>query len=98
MLIHNLGNGFLAAQILIIALKRGYEVVATVRTSEKGVQTKKAIARKVGDKVDNLSFHIVPDMEPENAFDEVLQGNQFVAVLHPAAPVHYRAYVSLPYW
>jgi nucleoside-diphosphate-sugar epimerase len=88
-----LGNGFVAAQVLIATLDRGYEVIATVRNEEKAEQTRTALAPRVGDKIVKLSFHIVPNIEAEGAFDKVIQEHQFVAVLHTATPFHLNAYV-----
>lgn len=86
------GNGFVAAQVLIAALTRDYEVVATVRTQEKADQTKKALAPRVEGKISNLSFYIVPQIEEDHAFDEVVKTNNFTAVIHTASPL--RAYAT----
>ncbi|PVG04397.1 NAD(P)-binding protein [Serendipita vermifera] len=85
------GNGFVAAQVLIAALNKGYQVVATVRNEEKGTQTKTALEKKVGSNISNLSFAIVPSVEAEGAFDEVLKAHEFTAVLHTATPFHLHA-------
>lgn len=87
------GNGFVAAQVLIQGLNKGYTIVTTVRTQEKAEQTKKAIARHVGDKISNLSFAIVPKIDTDDAFDEVLKANEFTAVLHTATPFRLDAFV-----
>ncbi|KAG8860177.1 methylglyoxal reductase (NADPH-dependent) gre2 [Serendipita sp. 405] len=87
------GNGFVAAQVLISALTRGHQVVATVRNTEKGEQTKQALSSRVGDKISNLSFAIVPSIEAEHAFDEVIKNNSFHAVVHTATPFYLNAYV-----
>ena len=83
----------MAAQVIIAAIERGYHVVATVRTEEKTTQTKKALAPRLGSKLDNLSFTIVPQIEASDAFDEVIKANEFVAVLHTATPFHFHACV-----
>ncbi|PVG04409.1 NAD(P)-binding protein [Serendipita vermifera] len=85
------GNGFVAAQIIIAALSRDYHVVATVRSEEKAEQTRTAMEKNVGSKVSNLSFVVVPVVETEGAFDEVLKSNQFKAVIHTATPYHFQA-------
>ncbi|KAG8831531.1 methylglyoxal reductase (NADPH-dependent) gre2 [Serendipita sp. 400] len=85
------GNGFVAAQVLISALTRGHQVVATVRNTEKGEQTKQALSSRVGDKISNLSFAIVPSIEAEHAFDEVIKNNSFDAVVHTATPFYLNA-------
>ncbi|KAG8833217.1 methylglyoxal reductase (NADPH-dependent) gre2 [Serendipita sp. 399] len=85
------GNGFVAAQVIIAALKKDYQVVATVRNAEKGEQTKQALSSRVGDKIANLSFAIVPVIESEHAFDEVIKTNSFDAVLHTATPFYLNA-------
>jgi NADPH-dependent methylglyoxal reductase len=87
------GNGFVAAHVLIATLNKGYEVVATVRNQEKAEQTKTALSSRLGDKISKLSFHIVPEIEADDAFDEVIKAHQFVAVLHTATPFHLKAYV-----
>jgi saccharopine dehydrogenase-like NADP-dependent oxidoreductase len=86
-----IGNGFVAAQVIIAAISRGYLVVATVRTQDKITQTKTALGPRLGDKLSNLSFAIVLDIEADNAFDEVIKANQFVAVLHTATPFYLNA-------
>jgi hypothetical protein len=87
------GNGFLAAQVIIVALQKGYQVVATVRTEGKANQTKAALEKKVGGRITSLSFTVVPVLEAESALDEVLKANEFVAVIHTATPCHWNAYV-----
>lgn len=67
--------------------------MATVRNQEKAEQTRTALSSRVGDKISRLSFHIVPAIEADDAFDEVIQAHQFVAVLHTATPFHLKAYV-----
>jgi nucleoside-diphosphate-sugar epimerase len=83
------GNGFVAVQVIIAALERDYQVVATVRSEEKAKQTRKALEKKIGSKASNVSFAIVPVVEAEGAYDEVLKANRFVAVLHTASPFHF---------
>jgi nucleoside-diphosphate-sugar epimerase len=86
-----LGNGFVAAQVIIAALNRDYQVVATVRAEEKAKQTTGALQKKVGSKISNLSFAIVPVVEADGAFDDVLKAHEFVAVIHTATPFHLQA-------
>jgi hypothetical protein len=75
----------MAAQVLIAAVNRGYRVVATVRTEEKAEQTRGALGRYLSaDKLSAISFAIVPKIEAEDAFDEFLKKNEFIAVLHTA--------------
>lgn len=83
----------MAAQVIIaiLSLETPYSVVATVRDEIKGTQTKEALRSKLGDKVDNLSFAVVPDIEADDAFKAVMDNNDFVAVLHTATPFHLRA-------
>jgi len=90
-LLISVGNGFVAAQVIIAAITRGYHVVATVRTEDKIEQTKIALGPRLGDKLGNLSFAIVPKIEADDAFDEVIKANEFVAVLHTATPFHLKA-------
>lgn len=75
-------SGFIATHILDILLKRGYNVVATVRTQEKA----NYIHKKFGEfPVETV---IVKDIEDPNAFDSALQDNAITAVIHTASPFH----------
>ncbi|PVG04398.1 NAD(P)-binding protein [Serendipita vermifera] len=75
-----------SAQVIIAALNRDYQVVATVQAEEKAKQTTSTLQRKVGNKISNLSFAIVPVVEADGAFDDVLKAHDFDAVIHTATP------------
>lgn len=84
-----IANGFIAAQILIASLKANYTVVAQVRSQRKADETRIAMERAIPSNLSNLSFVIVPTIESNGAFDEVIKNNDFDAVLHTATPFHY---------
>ncbi|KAI2642318.1 NAD dependent epimerase/dehydratase [Xylaria nigripes] len=78
------GTGFVATHILELLLKRGYEVVTTVRSEEKANIIRNA---HPGAK---LTVAIVPDIGQPNAFDQVLQTPGLDYVQHTASPFHFR--------
>ncbi|KAG8989284.1 methylglyoxal reductase (NADPH-dependent) gre2 [Tulasnella sp. 427] len=77
-------NGFVAVEVLMSLLKRGYDVVGTVRSESKTAY----LREKFNDAVANgqLKFAIVPDITAGGAFDEVLKQNRFGYVLHTSSP------------
>ncbi|KAE8372511.1 hypothetical protein BDV26DRAFT_297791 [Aspergillus bertholletiae] len=81
------GNGFVAAHIIDCLLEHGFDVVATVRSEEKGrkvLHARRNLLRQ------DLSFAIVEDIAVQGAFDEVLQSQPpFRYVIHTASPAHY---------
>ncbi|KAI1214281.1 NAD(P)-binding protein [Annulohypoxylon truncatum] len=78
------GSGFIAAHVLDILLKKGYEVVTTVRSETKASQIR---AKYPGAK---LSVAIVPDIAAPNAFDSVIAGEPGIDyVQHTASPFHF---------
>ncbi|KAI0901136.1 NAD(P)-binding protein [Annulohypoxylon nitens] len=78
------GSGFIAAHVLDILLKKGYEVVTTVRSEEKASQIR---AKYPGAK---LSVSIVPDIAAPNAFDAVIaSAPDLDYVQHTASPFHF---------
>ncbi|KAI1106444.1 NAD(P)-binding protein [Jackrogersella minutella] len=78
------GSGFIAAHVLDILLKKGYEVVTTVRSETKASQIRN---KYPGAK---LSIVIVPDIAAPNAFDDVIANTQGLDyVQHTASPFHY---------
>ncbi|KAI6084241.1 NAD(P)-binding protein [Hypoxylon rubiginosum] len=79
------GSGFIAAHVLDLLLKRGYEVVTTVRSETKASQIK---AKYPGAK---LSVAIVPDIAQLGAFDDVIASNPGLDyVQHTASPFHFK--------
>ncbi|KAF1814755.1 NAD(P)-binding protein [Eremomyces bilateralis CBS 781.70] len=81
------GSGFIAAYLLDQLLEKGYSIVTTVRSSEKGEKILKEHAKYGKDKLD---YVIVEDIAAENAFDTAVKSDPpFEAVFHTASPFHY---------
>ncbi|CAG9950463.1 unnamed protein product [Clonostachys rosea f. rosea IK726] len=82
------GSGFIAAHVLNALLHRGYTVVTTVRSKEKGDQILAAHTDVVAQS--RLSYAIVSDISQKNAFDTVSLGQPtrrpFDYVIHTASP------------
>lgn len=79
------GSGFIAAHVLDILLKKGYEVVTTVRSETKASQIRN---KYPGAK---LTVAIVPDIAAPNAFDDVIaNAGGFDYVQHTASPFHFK--------
>ncbi|GKT40258.1 putative uncharacterized oxidoreductase [Colletotrichum spaethianum] len=72
-------NSFIGAYCVAELLKNGYQVVGTVRSSEKA-----SLLEGVHGHNPNLSVAIVPDITATGAFDEALKG--CTGVLHLASP------------
>ena len=80
------GSGFIAAHCVDTLLRRGHEVVFTVRSEEKGNK----ILSNHPDAKSKLSFVIVKDISVEGAFDEAVKADPpFEGVLHTASPFHF---------
>ncbi|OTB04058.1 hypothetical protein M426DRAFT_321156 [Hypoxylon sp. CI-4A] len=78
------GSGFIAAHVLDVLLKRGYEVVTTVRSEAKASQIR---AKYPGAK---LTVSIVADIAAPAAFDEVIRSTPGLDyVQHTASPFHF---------
>ncbi|CAG9990536.1 unnamed protein product [Clonostachys byssicola] len=78
------GSGFIAAHILRILLERGYTVITTVRSQEKGDQIIKAQPESPKPK---LSYAIVGDIAQRDAFNAVVRSNPDLDyVIHTASP------------
>jgi nucleoside-diphosphate-sugar epimerase len=76
-------SGFIAAHILDILVKRGYQVVATVRSSEK----EQFIREKYPGKETQIQVFLVPDIQDDHAFDNAFLKNPDIsAVIHTASP------------
>ncbi|KAL4784005.1 NAD(P)-binding protein [Aspergillus varians] len=81
------GSGFIAAHVLTQLLERGFDVVTTVRSEEKGDKILTAHPNVPREK---LSYAIVKDIAQDGAFDEAVKSNPpFDYVLHTASPFHY---------
>ncbi|KAK1987294.1 hypothetical protein LZ30DRAFT_646290 [Colletotrichum cereale] len=72
-------NGFIGAYCVAELLKNGYQVVGTVRSSEKA-----SLLATVHGNNPSLTAAIVPDITATGAFDEALKG--CTGVLHLASP------------
>ncbi|ANB11092.1 carbonyl reductase (NADPH-dependent) [Sugiyamaella lignohabitans] len=81
------GSGFIAAHVLDILIEKGYEVVTTVRSQQKGQKILDAHPKVSKDK---LSYVIVEDIAQPGAFDEAVKSEPgFDAVIHTASPFHF---------
>lgn len=81
------GSGFIAAHCVDELLKRGHDVVFTVRSEEKG---QKILENHPGTPSSKLSYVIVKDIAQEGAFDEAVKSDPpFEGVLHTASPFHF---------
>lgn len=77
-------TGFIAQHIVKQLIEKGYKVVGTVRSTEKGDRLKKNLGS------DNFEYEIVKDIAEPNAFDEALKKHPEVTVfLHTASPFHF---------
>lgn len=74
-------SGFVATHLVQLLDKKGYDIVGTVRSKEKGVKLK--------GKFPNFNYEIVGDMTVEGAFDEVLKKYEFEFLFHTASPFFY---------
>ncbi|KAK6076894.1 reductase [Seiridium cupressi] len=81
------GTGFLGYAILLDLLKSGYRVRVAARSQAKidAVRASPSMSA-LGPPQTHLMFVIVPDMIATGAYDDALQGVDFV--IHSAAPVH----------
>ncbi|KAI1772923.1 3-beta hydroxysteroid dehydrogenase/isomerase family protein [Hypoxylon cercidicola] len=83
------GSGFIAAHVLESLLARGYSVVTTVRSSQKGQQILDSHKQYGKDKLD---FVVVEDITKPGAFDSaVVSDHPFEAAVHCASPYHFNA-------
>lgn len=74
-------TGYIAQHVCKDLLAKGYTVVGTVRSQEKGDRLKKLLAS------DKFSYEIVADIVPEGAFDSALENHPEIEyVLHTASP------------
>ncbi|KAL4979843.1 hypothetical protein BDW66DRAFT_126192 [Aspergillus desertorum] len=81
------GSGFIAAHVLDQLLERGFDVVTTVRSEEKG---EKILAAHPNTPKEKLSYVIVKDVAQDGAFDEAVKSEPpFDYVLHTASPFHF---------
>ena len=81
------GTGFLAGHCIKLLLQKGYEVVTTVRSPEKGTKLLNALSSNVGGKT---TYRIVEDIAQKGAFDEIVKSTTNLDfVIHTASPFHY---------
>lgn len=79
-------TGFIAQHIVQQLIQKGYKVVGTVRSTEKGDRLKKNLDSP------NFEYEIVKDIAAPHAFDEALKKHPEVTVfLHTASPFHFKA-------
>lgn len=79
-------NGYIAQHVVKELINKGYKVVGTVRTADKGDQLKRSL------KSDNFTYEIATNIDKEGAFDEALKKHPEATVfLHTASPVSFSA-------
>ncbi|OAP63508.1 hypothetical protein AYL99_02735 [Fonsecaea erecta] len=76
-------TGHVGYRTLIEALSKGYRVRAAVRSESKVAEIRGA--KSTQPYLDQLSFVIVPNIEKEGAFDEVVKGADYI--VHIASPL-----------
>lgn len=77
-------TGFIAQHVVKVLLAKNYEVVGTVRSTQKGDHLAKLLNNK------NFSYEVVADIGKKGAFDDVLEKHQDAEVfLHTASPFHF---------
>ncbi|CUM66625.1 uncharacterized protein PRCAT00004296001 [Priceomyces carsonii] len=77
-------TGFIAQHIVKQLLERGYYVVGTVRSNEKGDKLKSLLNSE------RFSYEVVKDIQSEGAFDEALKRHPDINVfLHTASPFYF---------
>ena len=75
-------TGYIAKHIIKLLISKGYKVVGSVRSPEKGDALKKQVNS------DNFTYEIVSSLNNQGAFDEALKKHPEVTVfLHTASPV-----------
>lgn len=75
-------TGYIAKHIIKLLISKGYKVVGSVRSTEKGDALKKQVNS------DNFTYEIVTSLTNPEAFDEALKKHPEVTVfLHTASPV-----------
>lgn len=79
-------SGFIAAHVCDVLVQHGHDIVATVRSDEKG---QKILSNHPGLPKSRLSYFIVEDISQPGAFDEAVKVAPFDAVIHTASPFHF---------
>jgi nucleoside-diphosphate-sugar epimerase len=70
-------SGYIASWITLYLLEAGFAVRGTTRTAAKGQWMKDMYAARG---LDKFEYAVVSDLENEGAFDEAVQGAEYV---HP---------------
>lgn len=79
-------TGYIAQHIVKQLLSKGYGVVGSVRSAEKGASLEKLFNSK------SFSYEVVKAIEEDGAFDEALKKHpEITAFLHTASPFYYNA-------
>ncbi|CAK7902490.1 putative NADPH-dependent methylglyoxal reductase Grp2p [[Candida] anglica] len=77
-------TGFIAQHLIKQLIAKGYSVIGTVRSTEKGDALKKNLNS------DKFQYVIVRDIQVEGAFNEVFKNHpEITIVLHTASPVSF---------
>lgn len=77
-------TGYIALTLVKKLIEKGYNVVGSVRSTEKGENLKRLLASP------KFSYEVVQAIESEGAFDEALKKHPEVTVfLHTASPFHF---------
>ncbi|KAH6652247.1 hypothetical protein BKA67DRAFT_573404 [Truncatella angustata] len=72
-------SGYIASNFVVEALKAGYKIRGTARSPAKAQKTKAVFSSP------NYDCVVVPEMEPEGAFDEAVKGVD--AIVHMSSPL-----------
>lgn len=78
-------SGFLATQIILILLDKGYHVVAALRSSAKA-DAWRNLYPQYSDK-GQIDIVVVPDMQEDGAYDEAIRDVD--VVFHTASPFNF---------
>ncbi|RCK67829.1 putative NADPH-dependent methylglyoxal reductase GRP2 [Candida viswanathii] len=77
-------NGFIAQHIVQQLLAKGYKVIGSVRSEQKGKDLQQVVNSP------DFKYVVVPDIGAPGAFDEALKENPEISVvLHTASPVFF---------
>ena len=77
-------SGFLATQIILLLLERGYHVVGAVRSAAKAEAWRSLYPQYTSKQ---LSLVVVPDMQEDGAYDDAVQDTDMV--FHTASPFNF---------
>lgn len=76
-------NGYIAQHLVVQLVDKGYHVIGTVRSKEKGENMLTNIPQ-------NFTYEIVPDILKPDAFDEALKKHpEALGFFHTASPVSF---------